>query len=216
MLPFWLKLSTGRSWVPRPSGVLGELELESTVWGGLETGRWVQGSGGGLGIAAATGGGGRPAPSFSLVGFRVGGTLFVRWDIRAFLLIKGSMKSESTGRFWSRKGERVGAEKQKPSQCHQTLAYAWPWPYEQWCHWDFNLPSGLFSFPSKFKQKQICHKQSHGNQFFHVERESDKKHTFFFKRKIWFYASWSFSLTPNSWKDDYASFYGSYHSEEVS
>ena len=62
--------------------MLGELELEFTVWGGLETGRWVEGSGGGAGMAAAAGGGERPAADFSLVGFRwpfnVGGTLFVR------------------------------------------------------------------------------------------------------------------------------------------
>ena len=110
---FWLKLSTGRSWVPRPSGVLGELELECTVWGGLDTGRWVEGSGGAVGMAAAAGGGARPAVHFSLVGltwpFNVGGTLFVRWDIRAFLFIKGSMKSESKSRFWGRKQEKIWA-----------------------------------------------------------------------------------------------------------
>lgn len=58
------------------------MELEFTVWGGLETGRWVEGSGEGLGMAAAAGGGRRPAQDFSLVEFKwpfnVGGTLFVR------------------------------------------------------------------------------------------------------------------------------------------
>lgn len=134
MLPFGLKLSIGRSWVPRPSGVLGELELEFTVWGGFETGRWVEGSGEGVGMAAAAGGGRRPAGDFSLVGFKwpfsVGGTLFVRWDIRAFLFIRGSMKSESKGRFWG--GGRKDEIWQLISLTHHTISLLKNWSPQ--CH----------------------------------------------------------------------------------
>lgn len=87
--------------------MLGELEFEFIVWGGLETGRWVEGGGGGVEMAVVVGGGGRFVVDFLLVGFKwlfnVGGILFVRWDIRVFLFIKGLMKFEFKSRFWREK-----------------------------------------------------------------------------------------------------------------
>lgn len=97
----------------------------------METGRWVEGSGGALGMAAAAGGGGRPAADFSLVEFKwpfnVGGTLLVRWDIRAFLFIKGSMKSESKSRFWQEKKRNKNMSQcpLKFNRCYHTGYHNW-------------------------------------------------------------------------------------------
>ena len=107
LLLFWLKLSTGRSWVPRPSGVLGELVL--VVWGGLEVGRRVGGSSRADGVAAdaRAGGGGGAAVAFSMeAGKRPvndGWTWLVRRDILCFLLIRGLIKSEFKSRFCNNK-----------------------------------------------------------------------------------------------------------------
>lgn len=87
-------LSTGRSCVPRPSGVLGEMEL--AVWGGLEAGGWAAGRDGGVGAAVAgaaflLGAGGCP--------LKDGWSRLLRWEILGFLFIRGSMKLKSESRF---------------------------------------------------------------------------------------------------------------------
>ncbi|KAJ8260794.1 hypothetical protein COCON_G00165170 [Conger conger] len=83
--------STGRAWVPQPSGVLGERELSGSggldagTWGaggGLDTGRWGAGRGGLSSLEGAW---------LSLGGGVVGARPM--WEILDFLGIRGSMKS---------------------------------------------------------------------------------------------------------------------------
>lgn len=88
-------LSRGRSCVPRPSGVLGEIEL--AVWGGLEAGGWAAGRDGGAGAAVV-----RVAFLLGAGGglLKDGWIRLERWEILGFLFIRGSMKLKSKSRFY--------------------------------------------------------------------------------------------------------------------
>lgn len=101
--------SPGRSWVPQPSGVLGELELDASVgcwWEGTggweETGRWVGGpevTPEGRDERLEAGLPSSSRRSNEEAEEEAAGPRLLRWEMRAFLGAKGSMKSKSGCRF---------------------------------------------------------------------------------------------------------------------